>query len=124
MSRTSFQAVMLAAVGQNAIQYVNKATTALVLYFGATAAINGELTVGELSRLQHDHEPSDSADPALSPVLAGFPAGADLGRSDRGHPQFTAREPLLRKGASAAGERCDRCAQCGYSATIPAEPRS
>jgi subfamily B ATP-binding cassette protein HlyB/CyaB len=46
--QTSFQAVMLAAAGQNIIQYVNKATTALVLYFGATAAINGELTVGEL----------------------------------------------------------------------------
>lgn len=46
--RTSFQAVMLAAAGQNAIQYVNKMTTALVLYFGATAVIDGNLTVGEL----------------------------------------------------------------------------
>jgi ATP-binding cassette, subfamily B, bacterial HlyB/CyaB len=46
--RTSFEAVMLAAAGQNTIQYVNKVTTALILYFGATAVINGELTVGEL----------------------------------------------------------------------------
>jgi subfamily B ATP-binding cassette protein HlyB/CyaB len=44
--KTSFDAVMLAAFGQNAIQYVSKATTALVLYFGALAVINGELTVG------------------------------------------------------------------------------
>ena len=35
-------------LGQNAIQYVSKATTALVLFFGAKAVIDGELTVGEL----------------------------------------------------------------------------
>jgi subfamily B ATP-binding cassette protein HlyB/CyaB len=46
--KTSFSAVMLAALGQNAIQYVSKATTALVLYFGALAVIDGELTVGAL----------------------------------------------------------------------------
>jgi ATP-binding cassette, subfamily B, bacterial HlyB/CyaB len=46
--KTSFNAVMLATFGQNAIQYVSKATTALVLYFGALAVINGELSVGAL----------------------------------------------------------------------------
>lgn len=46
--KTSFDAVMLATLGQNAIQYVSKATTALVLYFGALAVINGELSVGGL----------------------------------------------------------------------------
>ena len=46
--KTSFDAVMLAALGQNAIQYVSKVTMALVLYFGALAVINGELTVGAL----------------------------------------------------------------------------
>lgn len=46
--KTSFQAVMLANIGQNAIQYVSKVTFALVLYFGALAVINGELTVGGL----------------------------------------------------------------------------
>jgi ATP-binding cassette, subfamily B, bacterial HlyB/CyaB len=46
--KTSFDAVMLSTIGQNAIQYVSKATTALVLYFGALAVINGELTVGAL----------------------------------------------------------------------------
>ncbi|WP_127077242.1 type I secretion system permease/ATPase [Rhodomicrobium lacus] len=46
--KTSFHAVMLATLGQNAIQYVSKATTALVLYFGALAVIDGELSVGAL----------------------------------------------------------------------------
>lgn len=46
--KTSFDAVMLAAFGQNAIQGVSKVTTALVLYFGALAVIDGELTVGAL----------------------------------------------------------------------------
>jgi ATP-binding cassette, subfamily B, bacterial HlyB/CyaB len=46
--QTSFDAVMLSTLGQNAIQYISKASTALVLYFGALAVINGELTVGGL----------------------------------------------------------------------------
>jgi ATP-binding cassette, subfamily B, bacterial HlyB/CyaB len=46
--RSAFQVVVLASVGQNAIQYVNKVTTALVLLFGAMAVINGDLTVGAL----------------------------------------------------------------------------
>ena len=46
--QTSFQAVMLSSLGQNAIQYVSKATTVLVLFYGAHAVINGEMTVGAL----------------------------------------------------------------------------
>ncbi len=46
--KTSFDAVMLSTLGQNAIQYISKATTALVLYFGAIAVIEGELSVGAL----------------------------------------------------------------------------
>jgi subfamily B ATP-binding cassette protein HlyB/CyaB len=46
--KTSFQAVMLSNIGQNAIQYVSKATTAVVLFFGAKAVIDGDLTVGGL----------------------------------------------------------------------------
>ncbi|MBZ9657092.1 type I secretion system permease/ATPase [Phyllobacterium lublinensis] len=46
--RSSFAAIMLAAKGQNAIQYVNKVTSAALLLFGAQAVINGELTVGAL----------------------------------------------------------------------------
>jgi subfamily B ATP-binding cassette protein HlyB/CyaB len=46
--KTSFDAVMLSVIGQNAIQYVSKATLAVVLYFGALAVIDGEMTVGAL----------------------------------------------------------------------------
>jgi ATP-binding cassette, subfamily B, bacterial HlyB/CyaB len=46
--RTSFQAVHLSTIGQNAVQYVSKVTTALVLFFGAVAVINSELSVGGL----------------------------------------------------------------------------
>ena len=46
--RSSFAATMLAAKGQNAIQYVSKITSTALLLFGAQAVINGELTVGGL----------------------------------------------------------------------------
>ena len=46
--RTSFDATMLGSLGQNLIQYVSKATTALILFVGANLVIKGELTVGEL----------------------------------------------------------------------------
>ncbi len=46
--RTSFEAVMLSTLGQNAIQYVSKMTSAVVLYLGALAVIEGDLTVGGL----------------------------------------------------------------------------
>jgi subfamily B ATP-binding cassette protein HlyB/CyaB len=46
--QSSFLTTMLAAKGQNAIQYVNKLTSAALLLFGAQAVINGELTVGAL----------------------------------------------------------------------------
>ncbi len=46
--RTAFQAGMLANLGQNAIQYVSRITTALILLFGAMAVMAGRMTVGEL----------------------------------------------------------------------------
>ena len=45
---TSFAGTLLGAKGQNAIQYVNKLTTALLLFFGAQAVIDGDLSVGAL----------------------------------------------------------------------------
>ncbi len=41
--RSSFAATMLAAKGQNVIQYVSKVTNTALLLFGAQAVINGEL---------------------------------------------------------------------------------
>jgi subfamily B ATP-binding cassette protein HlyB/CyaB len=46
--RSAFSATMLAVGGQNAIQYVNRVTMALVLMFGALAVMDGKLTMGEL----------------------------------------------------------------------------
>ncbi len=46
--RSAFDTTMLGAKGQNAIQYVNKLSTAALLLFGAKAVIDGELSVGEL----------------------------------------------------------------------------
>ncbi len=46
--RTAFDMTILSAGGQNAIQYVSKLTTAAIMLFGAKAAIDGDLTIGEL----------------------------------------------------------------------------
>jgi subfamily B ATP-binding cassette protein HlyB/CyaB len=46
--KTSFDATMLAAGGQGAIQLVSKLSTAVLLYLGATAVMEGSLTVGAL----------------------------------------------------------------------------
>lgn len=46
--KTSFVTVLIASIGQNAIQYINKFSSALVLFFGAHAVIDGGLTVGSL----------------------------------------------------------------------------
>jgi subfamily B ATP-binding cassette protein HlyB/CyaB len=46
--KTAFGATMLGAAGQNAIQYVSKASSAVLLLFGAKAVIDGDLSVGEL----------------------------------------------------------------------------
>lgn len=46
--KTGFEATMLGALGQSAIQYVDKLSRALLLLFGAKAVIDGELSVGSL----------------------------------------------------------------------------
>ncbi len=46
--RTSFDAGVTGALGQNMIQYVSKVTTALILFVGAQSVIDGSMSVGEL----------------------------------------------------------------------------
>jgi subfamily B ATP-binding cassette protein HlyB/CyaB len=46
--RTSFDAGVTGALGQNMFQYVSKVTTALILFLGAQAVIDGSMSVGEL----------------------------------------------------------------------------
>ncbi|MGD1954334.1 MAG: type I secretion system permease/ATPase [Sphingomonadales bacterium] len=45
---TSFQANMLGNWGSQSVQLINKLTTAAILFFGATLAIAGTITVGQL----------------------------------------------------------------------------
>jgi len=46
--RASFRSVMLGTFGSQSVMLINKVVMALVLWFGAHAVINGELTVGML----------------------------------------------------------------------------
>jgi len=46
--RSGFAAARLNIVGGQAIQFVNKISTAILLYFGAKLVISGDLSVGEL----------------------------------------------------------------------------
>jgi subfamily B ATP-binding cassette protein HlyB/CyaB len=46
--KTSFEATQLAALGQNAIQYVSALTSAGIIWFGAQEVMDHQMTVGEL----------------------------------------------------------------------------
>jgi subfamily B ATP-binding cassette protein HlyB/CyaB len=46
--RASFRTQTLGNIGSQVVQFINKATIVLTLYFGAKAAIAGDMTVGEL----------------------------------------------------------------------------
>ncbi|EEE35969.1 leukotoxin translocation ATP-binding protein LktB [Rhodobacteraceae bacterium KLH11] len=45
---TSFKANMLGNTGSQIVQFINKASMALILYFGAKMVISGDMTVGQL----------------------------------------------------------------------------
>jgi len=95
--KTSFQAVVLSSIGQNLIQYVSKATTVLVLFFGAQAVINGDLTVGgliafnmimnqvtspilRLSQLWQDFQQTQVSIERLGDILNAAPESQRLGQ--------------------------------------------
>ena len=46
--KSSFEATLLATLGQNAMTYISTMTTAMIIFFGAQAVIAGQMTVGEL----------------------------------------------------------------------------
>jgi subfamily B ATP-binding cassette protein HlyB/CyaB len=46
--QASFRTQTLGNIGSQAVQFINKATMVLTLYFGAKAVISGDMTVGEL----------------------------------------------------------------------------
>jgi subfamily B ATP-binding cassette protein HlyB/CyaB len=95
--KTSFQAVVLSSLGQNLIQYVSKATTVLVLFFGAQAVINGDMTVGgliafnmimnqvtspilRLSQLWQDFQQAQVSIERLGDILNSVPESQPLGQ--------------------------------------------
>lgn len=95
--KTSFQAVILSSLGQNLIQYVSKATTVLVLFFGAQAVINGDMTVGgliafnmimnqvtspilRLSQLWQDFQQTQVSIERLGDILNSAPESQRLGQ--------------------------------------------
>ena len=98
---------MLGAKGQNAIQYVNKLSTAALLLFGAKAVIDGDLSVGELvafnmiagqvaqpvlrlSQLWQDFQQVQVSVERLGDIL-NSPAGADPGHRARSCRRRAAR---------------------------------
>ena len=117
--KTSFQAVMLSSIGQNAIQYVSKATTAIVLYFGAIAVIEGDMTVGalvafnmmmgqatspilRLSQLWQDFQQVQISVERLGDILNAPPESRQLAYADaasgaRCDPRRQRRFPLRRR---------------------------
>ena len=121
--KTSFDAVMLAALGQNGIQYVSKATTALVLYFGALAVINGELTVGALIAFNMIMGLATAPILRLSQLWQDFPAGPDFGRASGRHPERSARDAPARLCGAASGARRHQGLACRFSLWVSTSPR-
>ncbi len=97
--KASFDALSVANTGQNAIQFVQKITTALVLYFGALAVIRGDLTVGaliafnmilgqvtapilRLSQLWQDFQQVKISVERLGDVLNNHPESSALGQAN------------------------------------------
>ena len=107
--RSAFKVTMLAAGGQNAIQYVNRVSMALILMFGAKAVMDGQLTIGQLiafnmiatqttqpilrlSQLWQDFQQVQVSVERLGDILNAPPEFRPHGRSalssPRGHIEF------------------------------------
>ena len=109
--RTSFDAGISGALGQNLIQYVSKVTTRADPVhrraIGDRRVDDGRRT----HRLQHDREPGGAADPAAFAIVAGLSAGAGLRRASRRHPERAAGAGAAEPSDLAAAARRDRVSQ-------------
>lgn len=93
--RTTFETALISGFGQNVIQLISKITTALVLFFGAKAVIDNELTVGgliafnmimnqitapilRLSQLWQDFQQVQTSVERLGDILNSAPEGKPL----------------------------------------------
>ena len=124
--RTSFDAGVLGALGQNLIQFVSKSTTALILFIGAEAVIEGAMTVGELiafnmiasqvvqpilrlSQLWQDFQQVQVSVARLGDILN---AAARAGAAESAHPAAAARrDRAARRDAALPPRGAGRVAQ-------------
>jgi subfamily B ATP-binding cassette protein HlyB/CyaB len=107
--RTAFDATMVASAGQNAIQYVSRAVTAMLLLVGAKAVIDGDMSVGELiafnmisaqvsqpiirlSQFAQDFQQIRVSVQRIGDILNAIPESQEMRHSDavppRGHIEF------------------------------------
>ena len=108
--RTSFDAGVTGALGQNLVQYVSKVTTALILFFGAQSVIEGSMSVGELiaftmianqvvqpilrlSQLWQDFQQVQVSVARLGDILNSPPEPAPQNLSDPAAPAWRDRVP-------------------------------
>jgi ATP-binding cassette, subfamily B, bacterial HlyB/CyaB len=110
--RTSFDAGVTGALGQNLVQFVSKVTTALILFFGAQSVIEGSMSVGELIAFTMIANQVVQPDLAAIAVVAGLSAGAGVGSPARGYPEFAARGRAAESPDPAAAAWRDRVPEC------------
>ncbi len=119
--KTSFQAVLLSNLGQNAIQYVNKATTAAVLFFGAKAVIDGDLTIGGLVAFYMIMNQAAAPILRLSQLWQSFQQVQISVAAARRHSQQPAGNAAARQRAPAADAR--RHQNCRADVPLPTRRR-
>jgi hypothetical protein len=77
----------LGNIGSQLVQFINKATIVLTLYFGAKAAIAGDMTVGELVAFNM----LAARVAQYRAAAAGLSADPDFGRATGRYPEHPAR---------------------------------
>ena len=79
--RASFRVSNLGNWASQGVQLISKLVTAAILFFGAKAVIDGDMTVGELVAFNMLAGRVAAAGAAAGADLAGFSSGADFGRA-------------------------------------------
>ena len=107
---------MLGNWASQGVQLVSKLVTAAMLFFGAKAVIDGDLTVGELVAFNMLAGAGGAAGAAPRADVAGLPSGAALGRATGRHPQHPSGAELHAGPRGAAGDQ-GRCRASSMSAS-------
>ena len=109
----SFRVFSLGNTASQLVQFVSKAVTAGILYFGAQAGDRRRPDGRRTGGLQHPGRPGERAGAAARADLAGLPPGAAVGAAARRHPQHDGRADLHPSGARS----CRRSAATSPSTT-------